>query len=52
MLEGPRQSRTLLIIQPRLRVLPLTSPRGPRSFEADDPAPDNLERLIAETGGI
>ena len=53
-LDGLRQGRTLLIVQPRLLTGSLTVDQAVRAafVEAYDLVPNNLERNIAEAGGI
>ena len=53
-LDGLRQGRTLLIAQPRLLTgsLAIDEALGAAFVEPEDPVPDNLERDIAEAGGI
>lgn len=53
-LDGLRQGGALLIVQPRLRAgsLAIDQALGTTFVEPHDPVPNNLERDVAEAGGI
>ncbi|KOC74554.1 hypothetical protein AKG10_17115 [Shinella sp. GWS1] len=53
-LDGLRQGRTLLIVQPRLWAgsLAIDQTLGTAFVEPHDPVTDNLQRDVTEAGGI